>query len=295
MDSEIEKEINRIVLSCRHPVNEILAGEYHSVFKGRGLDFNELREYQFGDDVRLIDWNVTARTGRPHIKCYIEERELSVYLMVDFSASTLYSTVEKSKRRAASELCALLSFSANKNNDKVSLIIFTDKVELYIPPGKGRMHIMNIIEKLLTFEPDHKGTNISSALDFLAKITRKHSVAFLISDFMTDDFREQLAYTALEHDLTAISVADKSESAFPPAGLLKVKDSETGETVIIDSDRKNCPEYRETALKRRIRLNTLFQEHKVDLIEIDTAEDYVRELVNFFRRRERRVADETGG
>lgn len=296
MNPELEKQINQIQIACKRPVDEVLAGEYRSVFKGRGLDFDEVREYQVGDDVRLIDWNVTARTGRPHIKRFIEERELSLYFLVDFSASGSFTTVEHTKNKAAAELCALLAFSANKNNDKVGLIIFTDKVELYIPPGKGRTHMLRIIDQLLSFEPESTGTDISAALDFFGGITQKHCVAFLISDFQDSNYTEQMAILAQQHDLVAISLTDRLEQKLPDAGLVEFSGLETPGTILIDTANSQLRKKYEDQMKQsRKDLNNLFRDHQVDHIEIYTDQDYVQELVSFFRSRERRVADETGG
>lgn len=296
MNPELEKQINQIELSCKHTVNELLAGEYRSVFKGYGLDFDEVREYQFGDDVRLIDWNVTARTGKAHIKRFVEERELSLYFIVDFSASGLFTTVEHTKHKVAAELCALLAFSANKNNDKVGLIIFTDKVELYIQPSKGRSHILRIIDKLLSFTPENKGTNISAALEFFGGITKKHCVAFIISDFQDTNYSEQLAILSRQHDLIAISLTDKLELNLPNAGLVEFKGLETGDKLLIDTADKGLREkYASTMNTNRDELKKLLLDNSIDHIDIYTDQDYVQELVNFFRSRERRVADETGG
>jgi len=296
MNPELEKQINQIQISCKRPVDEVLAGEYRSVFKGRGLDFDEVREYQFGDDVRLIDWNVTARTGKTHIKRFIEERELSLYFLVDFSASGSFTTVEKTKNKAAAELCALLAFSANKNNDKVGLIIFTDKVELYVPPGKGRMHTMRIIDQLLSFKPENRGTSISSALEFFGGITKKHCVAFLISDFQDTNYTESMAIMAQQHDLVAISLTDRLEQELPDAGLVEFSGLENAGAIIVDtSNKKVRTDYREMMREGRAELKDVLRNNQVDHIEIYTDQDYVQELIKFFRSRERRVADETGG
>ncbi len=296
MNPELEKQINQIQILCKRPVDEVLAGEYRSVFKGRGLDFDEVREYQFGDDVRLIDWNVTARTGKAHIKRFIEERELSLYFIVDFSASGSFTTVENTKNKAAAELCALLAFSAQKNNDKVGLIIFTDKVELYIPPAKGRSHILRVIDKLLSFEPENRGTSIRIALEFFAGITQKHCVAFLISDFQDSGYSEEMAVLAQQHDLVAISLTDRLENKLPDAGLVEFSGLESEGSVLIDTANKRVrDEFHNKTKIARLELNELLRDHKVDHIEIFTDQDYVQKLVGFFRSRERRVADETGG
>lgn len=296
MNPELEKQINQIQISCKRPVDEVLAGEYRSVFKGRGLDFDEVREYQFGDDVRLIDWNVTARTGKAHIKRFIEERELSVYFIVDFSASGLFTTVEHTKNKAAAELCALLAFSANKNNDKVGLIIFTDKVELYIPPGKGRSHILRIINQLLEFKPENTGTSIRAALDFFGGITKKHCVAFLISDFQDSNFTEEMAILAQQHDMVSVSLTDRLEKKLPDAGLVEFNGLESEGTIILDTSSERVrDDYYAKMEESRKELTNLFRDHQVDHIEIYTDQDYVQELIKFFRSRERRVADETGG
>src|SRR5687768_14790528 len=226
---EILKEVRRIEISTRGLVNEVFSGEYHSVFKGRGMSFAEVREYQYGDDIRSIDWNVTARTGSPFVKVFEEERELTVMLLVDVSASGDFGTRGKLKSQVAVEICALLAFSAIKNNDKVGLIIFSDHVEEFVPPRKGRRHVLRVLRELLYHRPEGRGTDIGAALEYLAHVQRKRAVAFLVSDFRDQGFDGALAVAGRRHDLVAVRIGDDREQELPPLGFVQLEDPESGE------------------------------------------------------------------
>ncbi|MBD3179893.1 MAG: DUF58 domain-containing protein [Candidatus Latescibacteria bacterium] len=286
---ELAKKIRVLQITTNKVVNDILAGEYKSVFKGRGMEFEEVREYSPGDDIRTIDWNVTARTGKPYVKRYVEERELTIMFIVDMSASGEFGSVNKLKNEMAAELCALLSFSAVKNNDKVGLILFTDRVEKFIPPKKGTTHVLRVIRELLSFRPRKTNTDIAGALDYFGRIASKSAVVFLVSDFLAEDFEKPMSILGKKHDLIAATIVDPSEKSLPDVGLLELEDAETGETVIIDTGssmvRKN---YRRLGEEQSRRFRNLFSSMGVDHIEIRTDRDYVPELVKFFRIRERR-------
>lgn len=289
MDEALEHRVRRLQFTCRKPVNELLAGEYLSVFKGKGIEFDEVRAYQPGDDVRSIDWNVTARTGFPHVKNFIEERELTLYLLFDSSASFSEGAIGQSKRRAAVELAALLAYSANRNNDRVGSIQFTSHVEQYIPPAKGEAHIRYLLEELLRFKPQRVETDVSEALTFLENITRKRCIVFLFSDFQSPDYREAVQVIARHHDLVTVSVYDEYESKLPDVGLLTLRDNESGAIQTVDT----CvPGIRKSlakrALERQQRLVKDFEEMNVDHLEVHTQSDYVQELVVFFETRKQR-------
>ena len=287
---ELAKKIRFIEIHTKRAVNDVLAGEYHSVFKGRGMEFDEVREYTPGDEIRTIDWNVTARTGQPYVKRYVEERELTVLFVVDLSASGTFGTREKLKNEVAAELCALLAFSAIKNNDKVGLIIFTDIIELYIPPGKGTSHVLRLIRDLLNFKPRQMRTDIAQALDYLGRITHRKAVVFLVSDFQAESYEKPLGIVARRHDLIAISITDPREKELPKIGLIELEDAETGETVVVDSGSFLVRrQYEAIALERAERLAESFRASGVDHIPVRTGRDHVRDLVGFFRARERRL------
>ena len=287
---ELAKKIRFIQIYTKRAVNDVLAGEYHSVFKGRGMEFDEVREYTPGDEIRTIDWNVTARTGQPYVKRYVEERELTVLFMVDLSASGTFGTRQKLKNEVAAELCALLSFSAIKNNDKVGLIIFTDIIELYIPPGKGTSHVLRLIRDLLNFKPRRTRTDISQALDYLGRITHRKAVVFLVSDFLAEGYERPLGIVARRHDLIAISITDPRERELPKVGLIELEDAETGETVVVDSGSSLVRRHYEAIARERAeRLGESFRSSGVDHIPVLTGRDYVRDLVRFFQARERRL------
>jgi len=286
---ELLRQIRRIEIRTRRMVNDVLAGEYHSVFKGQGVEFEEVREYQAGDEIRTIDWNVTARMGKPFVKRYREERELTVMLLVDASSSGLFGTAEKLKGELAVELSAILAFSAIKNNDRVGLILFTDTVEIFIPPKKGKKHVLRLIRELLMMEPKGGATDIKAALDFMGKILSRKSVVFLISDFMSAGYEEALRITNKKHDLITISITDPREVEMPPIGFLELQDSETGEIVIIDTyDAEIRRRFSETAAGENDRLIREFKRVRVDHIPLRTDQPYVDRLMRFFQQRARR-------
>jgi uncharacterized protein (DUF58 family) len=269
----------------------MLSGQYHSAFKGRGMEFSEVRAYSDGDDIRTIDWNVTARTGAPHVKKHVEERELTVMMLVDASASGNFGTVSQMKSEAAVEMCAVLAFSAITNNDRVGLIIFTSDIEKYVPPKKGKNHVLRVIRELLYFKPEKTGTDISKALAFLNQVQRKKSVVFLVSDFIDSDFESPLRAAAKRHDCIAVTMSDPREEKMEDAGLIRLFDPETGETVIADSSSKIFRDYyKEASGKKRESLRQLFRRNSIDQIPVSTGADYVEPLVRFFRKRERLAA-----
>ena len=287
---EILKQVRRIEISTRGLVNEVFSGEYHSVFKGRGMNFAEVREYQYGDDIRNIDWNVTARAGSPFVKVFEEERELTVMLLVDVSASGDFGTRERLKGELGVEICALLAFSAIKNNDKVGLIIFSDHVEKFVPPRKGRRHVLRVLRELLYHEPEGRGTNIDAALEYLAHIQRKRAVVFLVSDFRDQGFEKALSVAGRRHDLVAVRLGDEREEELPPLGLMELEDPETGERVLVNTSSSvfRAAFQRESG-RRTAALDTTLKRSKVDRIDVRTGEPYVKPLMRFFRERARRM------
>lgn len=288
---EVMKQIRRIQIRTSHMVNDILAGQYQSVFKGQGMEFKEVRAYVPGDDIRMIDWNVTARTGSPHVKLLAEERELTVMLMVDASGSGRFGSVGRFKNELAAELCAVLAFSAIQNNDKVGLIIFTDQIELYIPPSKGRKHVLRVIREVLYFRPKGLKTNIPGALHFLNGVTTRRVVAFLVSDFMADDYEIPLRIANRRHDVIAVTVTDPREEMLEDVGLVAVRDAETGrETLVNTGSERVRKEYVRAAMERNKKRDQMLQRTKVDAIHVRTDRPYVSELYRFFRMRERRYA-----
>jgi uncharacterized protein (DUF58 family) len=290
LPSEILKKVRRIELKTRRLVNESMAGEYHSVFKGRGMAFAEVREYQAGDDVRIIDWNVTSRMGHPYVKVYDEERELTVMLVVDASSSGEFGTNRRLKGEIAVEISALLAFSAIKNNDRVGLAIFTDRVEKFIPPKKGRDHVLRVIRELLCFRPASQGTDIAAALEYLNRVLRKKSVVFLISDFMALEFDRPMRLTNQRHDLVAMSLTDPREMEMPNVGLIELEDAETGRRALVDTaDAGFRKRYGEIAEERRADLKRRLGAMDVDHVDILTDVPYDKPLMNFFRRRTRKM------
>ncbi|MBL0176654.1 MAG: DUF58 domain-containing protein [Ignavibacteria bacterium] len=286
---EIIKNVRQIEIRTRGLVNQLFSGEYHSVFKGRGMEFSEVREYEFGDDVRTIDWNVSARFNRPFVKVFEEERELTVMLLVDMSGSQEYGTGRKLKRDIAAEMCAVLAFSALKNNDKVGMIIFTDRIELFIPPKKGRTHTLRLIRELIAFTPQGRATNIRGALEYANHVMKKRSIMFLVSDFMDRGFDQALKISGRKHDLIAVHLHDPKESGLPDVGLMKLADAETGQERWIDTSLAGVREaYRRSWLARKQERDRLFLTSNVDSIGIDVHGSYVQPLVAFFRMRERR-------
>jgi uncharacterized protein (DUF58 family) len=288
---EVMQQIRRIQIRTSRVVNDILTGQYESVFKGQGMEFKEVREYVPGDEIRMIDWNVTARTGHPHVKLLAEERELTVMLMVDASSSARFGSVERFKTELAAELCAVLAISAIKNNDKVGLIIFTDEVELFVPPSKGRQHVLRVIREVLFFEPKGTGTNIPDALHFLNGVTKRRSVTFLVSDFMADNYETALRVASRRHDVIAVTVTDPREEILPEVGLVCVQDAETGREALVDtSDATVRKQYALAARNRVQHRNQTFQRNGIDAINVRTGSSYVDEIYKFFRMRERRYA-----
>jgi uncharacterized protein (DUF58 family) len=288
---ELAKKIRYIQIYTAKAVNDTLAGEYESVFKGRGMEFEEVRGYQPGDDVRNIDWNVTARTGEPFVKIFREERELTVIFMVDLSASGSFGSVRRTKNEIAAEICALLAFSAIKNNDKVGLLLFTDRVEMFIPPGKGTTHVLRIIREVLNFKPGRSGTDIGQGVDYIGRVTNKKSVLFLVSDFIGNGYEGKIRSLSKRHDLIAISITDPREQSMPNCGLMQLEDAETGEMLMIDTgDVSFRKEYERLARLRLEGQRRLFRSMNVDHIEIMTERDYLFDLIRFFKARERRSA-----
>ena len=287
---ELIRKVRRIEITTRRVVNQVMAGQYHSVFKGRGMEFAEVREYQPGDDVRIIDWNVTARMGNPYVKIFTEERELTVILMVDASRSLFFGTRDKTKSELAAELCALLAFSAVQNNDRVGLIIFTDHVERSVPPKKGRQHVLRIIREVLFFEPRDKKTDIGAALEYLSRVQKRRAVVFLLSDFMAGDYETELNIAGKRHDLIALPLSDPREKELTPVGLVELEDAETGETVVVDT---NDPATRELfarmAGEAAASRDRAFSSRDLDSIPVATGESYDRSLMKFFRARAKRA------
>jgi uncharacterized protein (DUF58 family) len=286
----ILKKIRHLELKTRGMVETAFAGQYRSIFKGRGMNFEEVREYQPGDEVRTIDWNVTARYGEPFVKKFTEERELTVMLLVDVSASGNFGSVELSKRELAAEVACLFAFSAIRNSDKVGLILFSDHVELFIAPKKGRAHILRLIREILFFEPKGRGTDPADALNFLNQVVHRRSVVFLISDFQTPEFSKELSVTSRRHDLIAVPIIDPREEELPSVGRLTLEDAETGEQIEINTSDASVRLAFVTAVQERqvARLRE-FRRRRVDTISLRTNEDYVPALRAFFRNRERRL------
>ena len=283
---EMLSVIRRLQIRARRLVRLLFLGEYHSVFRGRGLEFNEVREYEPGDEVRLIDWNVTARMGVPYIKKFVEERELILYLLVDVSASSSFSSQNATKRELAAELATLLAFAADANNDKTGLIAFSDRVELFLPPRKGQQHMLRIARELLYLEPKGRGTDIGVAVDLLMSITKRPSVAFVISDFHAAGYEASLRLAAQKHDLTAISLTDPRELELPRVGLLKLRDPETGAQVLVDTeDRRLRERYAKAAAERVVARRRLLAGLGVEEIAIRTDRSYIQPLMAYFRAR----------
>jgi uncharacterized protein (DUF58 family) len=285
--AEILKRVRRIEIKTKGLSNHIFAGEYHSAYKGRGMSFSEVREYTPGDDVKSIDWNVTARFSHPFVKVYEEERELTVMLLVDISASSLFGTSLRLKRELITELCAVLSFAAATNNDKVGIAFFSDKIEKYIPPKKGRSHILRIIRELLTIEPSgNAGTNVSVALEFLNSVLKKKTITFLLSDFVSSQFEKPLMLSARKHDLVGIHVFDAADKDLPQIGLLQVQDAETGIASWIDTDDKQLrTHYSKVFEQNRRNCSQTFSKTGASLLSIRTDQDYVKILQGYFKGR----------
>ena len=287
---EILKKVRRIEISTRGLVNDVFSGEYHSVFKGQGMTFSEVREYQYGDDIRSIDWNVTARTGAPFVKVFEEERELTVMLLVDVSASGNFGSRERFKGEVAVELSAVLAFSAIKNNDKIGLILFSDRIEKFVPPRKGRRHVLRVLRELLYHKPEGRGTDIGGALEYLSRVTRRKAVVFLVSDFLGSGFRRPMAVVGKRHDLIAVRMTDPREMDLPPMGFLQLEDPESGQRIVVNTSKAGFQDaYRSDALARREKLDREFRRSQVDVIDIEPGEPYVEPLMRFFQRRMRRL------
>ncbi|QBG48424.1 DUF58 domain-containing protein [Verrucomicrobia bacterium S94] len=288
-DSYLLKKVRQIDIKSRKVVTELLGGEYKSVFKGRGMEFDEVREYMPGDEVRTIDWNVTARTGKPFVKRFIEEREQALFFLVDMSASGTFGSTRQTKNEVAAEICGMLAFSAIKNNDRVGLIIFTDEVECFIPPDKGQHHVLRIIREILSFEPQGTGTSIAGALDYLGKMVKRQCVTFLISDFQDADYDKQLKLAAFHYDLIAVTITDPRELELPDAGLVELRDAETGEQILVDTASPAARKKFNTAAKaRHLEIRDQFIRLNIDQIDVHTDRDHVPDLVRFFRTREQR-------
>jgi hypothetical protein len=285
--SELLKKVRQIEIKTRGLSNNIFAGQYHSAFKGRGMAFSEVREYQFGDDTRDIDWKVTARYVRPYVKVFEEERELTVMLLIDVSGSKDFGTVSQMKRDVTTEIAATLAFSAIQNNDKIGVIFFSDKIEKFIPPQKGRRHILYIIRELIDFRPDDRQTDINQALKYLTNAIKKRCTAFLLSDFIDrGNYHDALTIANRKHDIVAIQVYDRRETELPAVGLMKVCDAETGQERWIDSSSKRVREaYRTWWDKRQAEMNAAFQKSRIDAVSIRTEDDYVKALLALFDKR----------
>ncbi|WP_430810043.1 MULTISPECIES: DUF58 domain-containing protein [unclassified Carboxylicivirga] len=284
--TDLLKKVRQIEIKTRGLSANIFAGEYHSAFKGRGMTFSEVREYQYGDDIRNIDWNVTARFNHPYIKVFEEERELTVLLMIDVSGSREFGTSFKSKKNVITEIAAVLAFSAIQNNDKIGVIFFSDRIEKFIPPKKGRKHILHIIREFITFTPGHRETNISEALKYLTNAIKKRCTAFIISDFIDDNFEDALKIANQKHDVVALKVYDQRETELPSIGMIKLKDAETGQYHWADTSNKVVREaYRKWWLQTDAETRTLFSKCGVDNVSVRTDEDYVKALIALFKKR----------
>lgn len=289
LSKEILKKIKGIQLKISHMSNEVISGSYISAFKGVGIEFNEVREYIPGDDIRAIDWNVTARAGAPFIKRFIEERELTVMLMVDLSPSQHFGTAESLKSELAAEISALIAFLAIKNNDKVGLLIFSNTCEKYLPPQNGRLHVLRVIREILGFQAAGSGTDIGGALNFVNKVLKRRSIIFLISDFRDDGFEKSLKSIASRHDLVAVNITDPREMELPEIGIVEFEDNETGEKILFDTSSKNArEEFRRNALARIKQNSQIFKASKIDVIEIATDKSYLEPLQKFFMKRQHR-------
>lgn len=291
MSKEILKKVRQIEIRTKNVVNDFFGGDYHSNFKGRGMTFSEVREYVPGDDVRSIDWNVTARTGKPHIKIFEEERELSVLILIDVSSSGVFGSKKDLKIDLGVEIAAMLSFSAIKNNDKVGLALFSDKIEKYIPPKKGKKHVLRLITDIVNhdFENSKKRTSIKTAIDFANKISKRKSVIFLISDFIDDNFWNELKFLNFKHDVVGLQIYDSYERNFPNVGLINIHDSETGENTWIDTtSKKNRDKFQKNSDEKLDKFSMKCKNIGFDLLQINTEDDYIKFLMQFFRSRAKR-------
>jgi uncharacterized protein (DUF58 family) len=287
--TELIKKVRKIEIKTRGITKQMFSGEYHSAFKGRGMAFNEVREYFPGDDIRSIDWNVTARYATPFVKVFEEERELTVILLVDISGSQNFGTQLQYKKDLVTELCAVLAFSAIQNNDKIGVIFFSDVIEKFIPPKKGKYHALRIIRELIEFKPNGKKTDISVALRYLTNVLKKRSIVFLLSDFLSSDYESALRIASKKHDTIAVQIYDKAELDLPKVGVMRVLDSETGKFMWIDTNSKSVREnYQDWCDSNDKYLNTILNRNKVDLIKIRTDESYISPLQSFFKKREQK-------
>lgn len=286
LPSELSKAVRHLEIVARRAVNDHLAGNYHSVFKGRGMDFQDVRAYQPGDDIRTIDWNVSARTDELHVKQFVEERELTVFLLIDVSGSQRFGTKNRRKQETAAQLAALTAFSAIKNNDRVGLIIFTDKVETFIPPRKGRKHVLRVIKEILAPDIEARKTSIAAALEYLARVSNQRSVTFLISDFLDTDYEQALKIAHRRHEIIPLVLVDPMESRLPDLGIVHFEDPETGQIVAVDTSSRAVREAYSAHMARvRRDRDRLFKKLEIDALEIDTGEDHIDPIVRYFRRR----------
>ncbi len=284
--AELIKKVRRIEIKTKGLSQQIFAGEYHSAFKGRGMAFSEVREYQYGDDVRNIDWNVTARFNHPFIKIFEEERELTVMLIIDVSASREFGSGERLKKNLITEVAAVLAFSAIQNNDKIGVVLFSDKIEKFIPPQKGRQHTLRIIRELIEFKPESKKTNIAEGLRYFTNVIKKRSTAFLISDFIDEGFEDAIKLASKKHDLIALNVFDEREAELPPVGLIHMKDAETGKMIWVDSSSKTTRvAYKQYWMDQQKIKTEIFRKYGVDNADLNTKDDYIKPLMSLFKKR----------
>ncbi len=287
---EIIQNVRRIQITTNRMVTDVFAGQYQSVFKGRGMEFDEVREYLPGDEIRSIDWNVTARMGHPFVKKFVEERELTVLLLLDLSASCFFGTARMLKRSLAAQLCAVLAFSAIRNNDRVGLLAFSDRIEKFVPPRKGPQHVLRVIREALYLSPAGRGTDLNLALEYVNRVARRRTVTFIVSDFYAPGFGKMLRVTNKRHDIVAVTVTDPAELQLPQSGLVQLEDPETGERFWTDTgDEALRQEYAREAHERQRQRQRLFAAAGVDTIAVRTDEPYARSLVRFFKKRERRM------
>ncbi len=288
--TEILKKVRKIEIVTRRLVNDVFAGEYHSIFKGEGIEFSEVRQYNIGDDIRTIDWNVSARMGTLYVKKYVEERELTVMLLIDMSSSSKFGTTTQLKSEIAAEISALLAFSAIKNNDKVGMIIFTDKIEKYIPPKKGRSHTLRLIREILSFKPEHNKTDLNIALEYLNKVIKRKAIVFLISDFISPDYSKSISIANKKHDLIAITLTDKAEKEIKGNGFLYLEDAETGEEAIVEVNNPFFQNrFKKTINNELLKRKKLFQSINLDNVEIGTESNYYKPLIAFFKERMKKI------
>jgi len=287
---DVIKNVRRIQIVTTKLVTDVFAGQYQSIFKGRGMEFDEVREYQPGDGIRSIDWNVTARMGTPYVKKFVEERELTVMILLDMSQSSFFGSVNRLKGKLAAEICSVLAFSAIKNNDKIGFMAFTDKVEKFIPPRKGSMHVLRVIREALYFKPSSKGTNIANALEYMNRVTTRSCVAFIISDFYDDNFKKPLTIANKRHDMIAVTITDPLEISLPSVGIVRMCDAESDEEYLIDTSSASIRQaYAKNSAIKFGKRQDIFNSVNMDCIDIRTDIPYARSIVRFFRKREKRM------